>query len=266
MAYLQCLEGLSNPGFFAIANVSTQSVFVASCNLMSSRKEKKKPIERRTKTRSKLSKVSRGIGPADGNPIPIVQMIEFPYVETTAMDPTSGTAASQLWNLTGMYDPNQTGTGHQPLGFDQWLGIFYNYYCVVEAFWDVICFSQNATGTGQAMIVHGLADDTNVSLLVDQLWENPTYTVTPLGSMGSSHDVVRFHGHLDIAKHFGITRSALLSAADHLGSSAAIPAQNVFLQVLVAANNASVNPENVITWTKLRFRAVLSERRELTQS
>jgi hypothetical protein len=225
-----------------------------------------KSIKHQSSQGGKNSKVSRGFARPDGNPTPIVQMIEFPYVETVAMDPTSGSAALQLWNLTGLYDPNQTGTGHQPLGFDQWLGLFYNYYCVVEAYWDVIVYSQSATATGQVLIAHGLADDTAVSSDLSTLWENPTFTVTPLGSMGSSHDVVRFHGHLDISKHFGITRAALLAAANHLGDSTAIPAQNVFLQVLVAANNASVNPENVITWTKLRFLAVLSERRELAQS
>lgn len=193
-------------------------------------------------------------------------MIEFPYVESVFMDPTSGTAVSQLWNLTGLYDPNNTGTGHQPMGFDQWLGLFYNKYCVVEAFWDVIAYSQGATNTGQAIICHGLADDSNVSLIPEKLWENPTYTVTPLGSIGSSHDIVRFHGHLDIAKHFGITRPALLAAADHLGDASAIPAQNVFLQVLASANNSTVNPDNIVTWTKLRFLTVLSERQELPQS
>jgi hypothetical protein len=233
---------------------------------MSSRKENKKSKKHAASKHAPKSKVSRGFARPDGNPTPVVQMIQFPYVETVAMDPTSGTAASQLWNLTGLYDPNNTGTGHQPMGFDQWLGIFYNDYCVVEAYWDVICFSQSATATGQALIVHGLADDSNVSLLPEKLSENPTYTVTPLGSMGSAHDVVRFHGHLDIAKHFGITRQSLLSAADHRGNASAIPAQNVFLQVLVSANNASVNPENVVTWTKLRFLTVLSERQELPQS
>jgi len=203
---------------------------------------------------------------SDGNPIPVSQMIEFPYVQNVQMDPTSGAPVVQLWNLTGMYDPDQTGTGHQPMGFDQWVGLFYNYYTVVEAFWDVIIMSQNAAGTGQALIVHGLSDDSSVSSDPTTLWENPTFSVTPLGSMGSSHDVVRFHGHLDIARHFGITREALIAAADHAGSSSAIPVQNVFLQVVCAANNSTVNPDNVVTWTKLRFKAVLTERRELPQS
>jgi len=202
----------------------------------------------------------------DGNPIPVSQMIEFPYVQTVQMDPTSGAPTVQLWNLTGMYDPDNTGTGHQPMGFDQWVGLFYNYYTVVEAFWDVIVMSQSATGTGQALIVHGLADDSSVSTDPATLWENPTFTITPLGSIGSSHDVVRFHGHLDIAKHFGITREALISAADHAGSSSAIPVQNVFLQIVAASNNTTVNPDNIVTWTKLRFKAVLTERRELPQS
>jgi len=232
-------------------------------------KEKKGPPRKAHKASKKVSKgtkVARGFGRSDGNPTPVVEMIEFPYVENVNMDPTSGAPVVQLWNLTGLYDPNQTGTGHQPMGFDQWLGIFYNYYCVVEVYWDVTVFSQNATGTGQALIVHGLSDDSSVSSDTTTLWENPTFTVTPLGSMGSSHDIVRFHGHLDIAHHFGITRAALLAAANHQGTSAAIPAENVFLQVVAAANNTTVNPDNIITWTKLRFLAVLSERRELPQS
>jgi len=45
---------------------------------------------------------------------------------------TSGTlvaavSASQVWNANGMFDPDQTSAGHQPLGYDQWTAMFNRY-------------------------------------------------------------------------------------------------------------------------------------------
>lgn len=45
---------------------------------------------------------------------------------------TAGFATSYRFNLNSLYDPNETGLGHQPRGYDQLMAL-YNKYCVVAA-------------------------------------------------------------------------------------------------------------------------------------
>lgn len=54
------------------------------------------------------------------------------YHESVALTSTSGVIAFYKFACNGMYDPNITGTGHQPYYFDQMSGI-YNHYTVVNS-------------------------------------------------------------------------------------------------------------------------------------
>lgn len=52
------------------------------------------------------------------------------YVELLPLTSTTGSPAHYRFSTNGMYDPNITGTGHQPLYFDQMTAI-YDHYCVI---------------------------------------------------------------------------------------------------------------------------------------
>lgn len=52
------------------------------------------------------------------------------YQETLTLSSTAGALYGYVYNLNGLFDPNQSGTGHQPLYFDQLMGI-YNHYIVI---------------------------------------------------------------------------------------------------------------------------------------
>ena len=54
------------------------------------------------------------------------------YQETLSLSSSSGALFGYVYNLNGLYDPNHTGTGHQPLYFDQLMTI-YNHYIVIGA-------------------------------------------------------------------------------------------------------------------------------------
>lgn len=54
------------------------------------------------------------------------------YCEVFSIDAPVGAAGYYVFAANGMYDPNITGTGHQPMGFDQ-MSEFYNHYEVIGA-------------------------------------------------------------------------------------------------------------------------------------
>lgn len=51
------------------------------------------------------------------------------YVETVTINPSAAVSGDNVFSANGMYDPNITGTGHQPYGFDQ-MAALYDHFAV----------------------------------------------------------------------------------------------------------------------------------------
>jgi hypothetical protein len=60
-----------------------------------------------------------------------------------------------------MFDPNFTGTGHQPLGFDQWVGTIYDHFTVVGSKIKVTPVQQGYDATGTNACMYGVILDDN---------------------------------------------------------------------------------------------------------
>lgn len=60
--------------------------------------------------------------------VPDRMLLRLPYYE--AIKWSGNPQAYYDWNLNSIYDPNRSGIGHQPLGYDQWK-LLYNRYRVV---------------------------------------------------------------------------------------------------------------------------------------
>jgi len=65
-------------------------------------------------------------------PMPQALITTMRYTEPFSINPPVGTSGYYVFSANGLYDPNITGTGHQPMGFDQ-LMTFYNHYEVIGA-------------------------------------------------------------------------------------------------------------------------------------
>ena len=72
----------------------------------------------------KRTTIQKGLGFSDG------QIVKMRYVEEFELNPGLGSVASYVFRANGLYDPNYTGAGHQPYGFDQWM-TYYNQFTVL---------------------------------------------------------------------------------------------------------------------------------------
>lgn len=64
--------------------------------------------------------------------LPKQRITKLRYCESIQRTTTSGVLDRYVYRANGAYDPNQSGTGHQPFGFDQWASLF-NHYTVLGA-------------------------------------------------------------------------------------------------------------------------------------
>lgn len=55
--------------------------------------------------------------------------VTLPYSEIVQITTIAGAANQYVWNGNNIFDPNNSGTGHQPFGYDQWCN-FYERYSV----------------------------------------------------------------------------------------------------------------------------------------
>lgn len=58
------------------------------------------------------------------------KLCKLRYIEEITINPAMANFAVHEFRANSVYDPNATGVGHQPMGFDQWSGI-YQRYCVL---------------------------------------------------------------------------------------------------------------------------------------
>lgn len=69
-------------------------------------------------------------GSGEPQAFPKNRKVHMRYIDTIALDPSVGGGIAQLtWKLNDIFDPYQTGAGHQPNGHDEW-GQFYGNYVV----------------------------------------------------------------------------------------------------------------------------------------
>lgn len=82
--------------------------------------------------------------------VPPVMFTKFRYTQEITLDPTTSACAGNVFVANGLYDPDLTGVGTQPRGFDQMCSAsgLYSGYIVLGSKCTVKFVSQNATTTG----------------------------------------------------------------------------------------------------------------------
>jgi len=140
---------------------------------------------------------------------------------------TSGVPGSYIFSANGAFDPNITGTGHQPIGFDQMMS-FYDQYTVRSA-------SIKATFAGLS---------TSVARVAVLLYDQPSPSTDPLrlvenglAKMGviatspgvnTTRSVCSLSLHCDVPKYFGVTFEELKVNPSFVGTAAANPSEQVY--------------------------------------
>lgn len=71
------------------------------------------------------------------NPIPQRTIVTMKYAEDVT---TNGGSGDYVFNLNSIFDPNRSGTGHQPYGHDTFATL-YNRYRVISCKWKIQCLN-----------------------------------------------------------------------------------------------------------------------------
>lgn len=165
-------------------------------------------------------------------PIPKQLYNRLKYAETINVAINASGLGSYLYSCNGMFDPNITGTGHQPMYFDQFTAM-YNHYTVLKS---MIKVTVVANTTGATIFSLGQDDDTTINAATNYtIWERPGFQ-TKVVNAPVNPENTSLWSKWDAKKVFGADAQ---SDPTLQGSATANPSEQTFYVIYFDATPSS---------------------------
>lgn len=193
------------------------------------------------------------------SPMPTKFVTKMRYCERFTVDPTTGgLAAAYVFRANGLYDPNMTGTGHQPRGFDQLMAM-YDHFVVLGS---KITVTFNLWNTEAYNCVVGIC-------LKDQATTQADANNYLEAGDNSYRAISTKTGQATITKTFNnkfLGRSSPLSDPQLKGSTTADPTELAFFHVWGSPAVGTSNPSAIDCVCQIDYIVALIEPKTPVQS
>lgn len=178
----------------------------------------------------------------------------FVYAETFNLNPgVGGTPSNYVFSANGLYDPNITGIGHQPRGFDQIMSL-YDHATVIAFKAEIFCHNQDS---GNAVMLVGYLNDDNTPVTSQyDVMEKPTAKIQIISPEQSGPNVGKMVYTCNPNQFLG--RPHPLSVDNLRNSKTSNPAEQVFF-ILSAFPLGTGDHGDVNMYVRLEYTAILFE-------
>jgi hypothetical protein len=163
-------------------------------------------------------------------PIPPKFICKMKYSETVFTD----AAGQYVFNLNSIHDPNRTGFGHQPYGFDN-LALLYNRYRVISCGWRIGI--PTTEGSLPCMFACIPSNDDAIVWDINELRENPRakYAIQNPGA-----SLVFITGKSYLPKLMGQTKAQYMANENTAALVTGSPNENAELYIKTTNQDVSV--------------------------
>lgn len=213
---------------------------------------KKKTVKKRAPRRKayvKKPSPTRNLGTVTfGRGLPDKVLVTHTYHTFITIGSTFGSTGNWFFRANGMYDPDFTGGGHQPLYFDQ-LSAIYNHFRVIKSNMKLRLTSR---GTGNPVMVTGvmLNDDTSGTINGETLCEQKRARSMTL-AQGTNDNTYRLSERFSAYSTFG---KESMGNDSLIGSGANDPSELTFFQIFCYSpllGSGTIDLEVTIDYTAL---------------
>lgn len=187
-------------------------------------------------------------------------IVPLKYSENVSMDCTNGATNTYLFRMNSLYDPNRSGTGHQPYLFDQFMALYDVY--VVTGCKVTVTFSTESPIV-MNVAIHG-DKDTLTPTNLQELIELPR---TLYGSISDAVSPISLSKYFSIDELWGSSRSEITSDDAYQGTASASPTAQGTLHISSQAailNDASTRTVNMNV--VLKFYCIFKQPKVVSQS
>lgn len=194
--------------------------------------------------------------------LPVSKLGKLPYSDWNLFScPATNTAGGYVFTANGLFDPNITGVGHQPMGFDQMM-LFYEHYTVTRSritvnFW-------NTSTTESVVVGISIAPDATLSTVITTLNENGMLVKKALSpnnggdsykcTLSITADISKINGKRDVK-----------SENDFRGDIASNPAEQTYFHIWAYDEIVSA-AKNVNFEVLIEYDAIFTEPRKMIAS
>lgn len=185
------------------------------------------------------------------------------YVELNKLiTATPGSMGTWIWSANGLYDPDISGTGHQPIGFDQLIQ-FYDHYTVIAS--KIKVYVQNISQQHPVVVALYLSDDVNPATNnIGTVLENGAVKWRRLERQGSDGTFMsNDRSHCCLTKACSIKRFMgrpnILSEDDLRGSISSNPDEGVFYKVILQGVDGSADAVSCQITVQIDYVAIMTE-------
>lgn len=192
--------------------------------------------------------------------LPLKKWGSLTYYDQNNFNTGAVSAGGYVFTANGLYDPNITGTGHQPMGFDQMM-LFYEHYTVTKAKITVNFWNPDVDDSVIVGIL--IAPDSTIETAFSRLNENGLFVKKWINANnGSGGNKCSLTMTANIAK---INGKKIINEDDYRGDVGANPTEQSYFH-LFAYNQVTVNVVNVYFECVIEYIAEFSEPRKMIQS
>lgn len=214
----------------------------------------RRPAKKRKTTRRV---VSTSIGPSrDYRLLKTKQKVTMRYADTYTLNPgASGAPGTHVFSCNGLFDPDITGVGHQPRGFDQMMAL-YDHYHVNAA--TIECWFNHDDVSGTVYAIN-IRDTPSAPISRTSILENAYGTMTA-SSRQLGRTYLRFT--VDPAKYLGQKKFE-----DKItGSISANPLDQCYFQVTAMSQDITKDIGSIFFTAKITYDVTVLEPKNPTES
>lgn len=229
-------------------------------------RRKTRPRRRRRKTKRRNTRTSLGgviTGPsANAWPLGKKFKCRMRYNTSAILDaPLGGLLTDYVIRANSVFDPDFTGVGSQPVGFDQ-MAAFYDHYTVIGAVIRATFLNQDSNDPQTVGIY--VADVGTSEANRNKILSNPNCRFTTLGGAASNRGVSTIVYKLNPNKFLGI--GSPISNPNTRPQTTTNPTEQCFFHLFSAGIDGAANPSNVLVNITIDYTVVFTEPKKLDLS
>jgi len=189
------------------------------------------------------------------------KLVTHHYTESILLNASAGTPADYVFSANGLYDPNISGTGHQPYAYDQ-LAAVYNESTVIASKCTITSWN-NQSGLPFWLSLALRDDPSAITNDVSAVRETPGIVSKLLGPAASGDSVGSVTVSFDAKKFFDVKEPT--DCAELRGGSVNPIEQAYYHVMLIPQNGVDDLGQNVVT-VDIEYTAVWTGPKILSQS
>lgn len=195
--------------------------------------------------------------------------IKLNYAERINATSTSGGISQYLFRGNSLFDPNFSGTGHQPYGYDQWANMYSSYRVHGSKFTVKLLPITDtnpeiqAAGLMDAVLVAFSGINTLSYVSIDQARESPYNRHTLLNRNGSRQGYLKMY--MSTAKMYGVSKVNIQANDAYAAGTGANPG-NQFQWILIVKSADNLVTITALADVKITYYCELYNRISVNQS